>query len=109
MLIATSLAILQSIEMCWDKGGGKKGQGLRQQKKGKQLKKKKGKSKVHTPEEASDEEDEIPITFINFNCAALIKDRSAAAIILDMGASSHMMPHQKLLRNYHSFTQPRKI
>ena len=84
-----------SIEMCWGKGGGKEGQGLKQKKRKQQKKRKKGKSKANTAEKLSDEEgDESSVTFINFDCAALIKDRSDVIFILDTGASFHMTPHQ---------------
>ena len=107
-----------SIEMYWAKGGGKEGQGLKQKKRKQQNKKKKGKSKENTAEETSAEEgDESFVTFINFDCVALLKDRSEA-IILDTGASSYMIPHQKMLRKYILFfhsakedpsCQPRKL
>ena len=98
-----------SIETCWDRGGGKEGKDLRQKKRN-QLKKKKGRLKACTAEEASDkEDDESLIAFINFNYMALIMDTSEAVVIIDTCASSHMMHHQKLLRNYRSFAQPRNI
>ena len=98
-----------SIETCWAKGDGKEGQGLRQKKRKELKKKKKGKTKANTAKETSGEGDEHSVAFIIFDCVALIKDRSEVIVILDTSASSHMTPHQRMLRYYHSFTQPRKI
>ena len=49
------------------------------------------------------------IAFMNFDCAALIKDGSGSTVIIDTGASSHMTPHKDLLKNYQSFPKPRII
>ena len=98
-----------SIETCWAKSGGKGGQGLRQKKKSKS-KKKKGRAKVNAAkEEYSDGKSGGSITFINFNCATLIKDSSGATVILDTGVSLHMTPHQDMLKNYKNFLKPRTI
>ena len=89
-----------TIENCWSKGGGKEGQGPKQKKCFK-TKKQKGKAKANTAEETSeDDEDEQLIAFMNFNCAALIKDNSGMTQILDTGASTHMTPHKNLLADY---------
>ena len=97
-----------SIEVCWAKGGGKEGQGLRQKKS--KSKKKKGKAKVNAAEEeSSDGKSDGSITFINFDCATLIKNILGATVILDMGASLHITPHQDMLKNYKSFSKPRII
>ena len=85
-------------ENCWAKGGGKEGQGPHQKKQSKS-KKKKGKAKVNVANESSSDEPDEPITFMNFNWAALIKDGTGTTQILDTGASSHMMPHRNLLAN----------
>ena len=71
---------------------------LRQKKKSKS-KKKKGKAKVNAAkEESSDGKSDGSIAFINFDCATLIKVSSGATVILDMGAISHMTPHQDMLK-----------
>ena len=46
---------------------------------------------------------------MNFDCAALIKDSTGTTQILDIGASSHIMPHRNLLANYSEFYKLRKI
>jgi transposase InsO family protein len=98
-----------AIETCWAKGGLKEGQGPKQKKKPKS-KKKKGKMKANTAEEvSSDEKDDNPIAFTNYDCAALNSSTPEAVIILDTGASSHMTPYRNLLENYQSFAEPRKI
>ena len=58
---------------------------------------------------SSDGKSDGSIAFINSNCATFIKDSTGATIIIDMGASSHMTPHQNLLKNYQSFPKPRTI
>ena len=95
-------------ENCWDKGGGKEEQGPCQKKQSKS-KKKKGKAKANIANESLSDESDKPIVFMNFNCAALIKDGTGTTQILDTGASSHMMPHKNLLANYSEFFKPRKI
>ena len=98
-----------SKENCWANSGGKEGQGPKQ-KKQKQSKKKKGKYKANAAKESSDgENSDESIAFINFDCAALIKDGSGSTIIIDTGASSHITPHKNLLKNYQSFPKPRII
>jgi hypothetical protein len=95
--------------MCWAKGGGKECQGPKQKKKA-ELKKKKGKAKANVAKEvSSDEKDESPIAFMNFDYSVLSKEFSEAIVILDTGASSHMTPHKNMLRDYCVFSQPRKI
>ena len=79
-------------ENCWAKGGGKEGQGPCQKKQSKP-KKKKGKMKVNGANESSSNEPDEPITFINFDCTALIKDSTGTTQILDTGASSHIVRH----------------
>ena len=97
------------IETCWDKGGGKESQGPKQRKKSKS-KKKKGKEKVNAAEKSSnDGKSDESVTFINYNCVAFIKDSTGATVIIDMGASSHMTPHQNHLKNYQGFPKPRTI
>ena len=54
-------------------------------------------TKLHTAKEIFDEKDESSVAFINFDCVALI-NRLEAIVILDTGASSHLTPHQKMLR-----------
>ena len=49
------------------------------------------------------------IAFITSDCGAFIKDITGATVIIDTGASSHMTPHQNLLKNYQSFPKPRII
>ena len=60
-------------------------------------------------ESSSDGKSDGSIAFINFNCVAFIKDSTGATAIIDMGVSSHMTPHQNLLKNYQSFPKPRTI
>jgi len=96
-----------SIENFWSKGGGKEGQGPRQKMK-KKPKKKKGKEKENTAEATSDDDKDL-IAISNSECAALIKDGTGATIILDTGTSSHMSSHKELLKNFLSFSSPRKI
>ena len=69
----------------------------------------KGKAQVADEQSSSHDDDEEPTAFINHDYAATIKDSTGNTIILDTGASSHMTPHQRMLENYHSFTQPRII
>ena len=54
-------------------------------------------------ESSSDGKSDGSIVFINSDCAAFIKDSMGATVIIDMGASSHMTPHQNMLKNYQSF------
>ena len=77
-------------ENCWAKGGGKEGQGPCQKKQSKS-KKKKGKVKANIANESSSNELDEPITFMNFDCATLIKDGTGTTQILDTGASSHVV------------------
>ena len=99
----------QSIENCWDKGGGKEGQGPKQKKRSK-FKKKKGKEKVNgAKESSSDGKSDGSVAFINYDCVAFIKDSTGATVIIDMGVSSHMTPRQNLLKNYQSFPKLRTI
>ena len=98
-----------TIETCWAKGGGKEGQGPKQKKRSK-FKKKKGKEKVNAAKESSSNGKlDGSIAFINSNCAGFIKDSTGATVIIDMGVSSHMTPHQNLLKNYQSFPKPKTI
>ena len=60
-------------------------------------------------ESSSDGKSDESITFINFDCVAFIKDSTGATVIIDMGASMHMTPHQGLLKNYQSFPKPKTI
>ena len=97
------------IETCWDKGGGKEGQGPKQRKRSKS-KKKKGKEKANAAEESSnDGKSDESVAFINYNCVAFIKDSTGATVIIDTDASSHMTPHQNLSKNYQSFPKLRTI
>ena len=97
-----------SIEKCWTKGSGKEGQGAKQRKRSKF--KKKGKEKANAAEESSnDGKSDGSVAFINYNCVAFIKEITGATVIIDMGVSSHMIPHQNLLKNYQSFPKPRTI
>ena len=97
------------IDTCWDKGGGKEGQGPKQ-KWGSKLKKKKGKDKVNAATEtSSDGKSDESIAFINYDSVAFIKDSTGATVIIDMGVSRHITPHQNLLKNYQSFPRPRTI
>ena len=54
-------------------------------------------------ESSSDKKSDGSVTFINYDCIAFIKDSTGATVIIDMGASSHMTPHQNMLKNYQSF------
>ena len=66
--------------------------------------------KANVGEEASSEDwDDDAIAFINIDCAALIKDGPGSTVIIDTGASSHMITHKNLLRDYQSFPKPRTI
>ena len=47
--------------------------------------------------------------FINLDCTAIIKNGTGDTIILDTGASSHMMPHKVMLENYQNFSMPHTI
>ena len=49
------------------------------------------------------------VAFINYDCVAFIKDSTGATIIIYMGASSHMTPHQIFLKNYQSFPKLKTI
>ena len=60
-------------------------------------------------ETSEDDEDKQPIAFMNFDCAALIKDNSGVTQILNTGASTHMTPHKNLLADYKKFPKPRKV
>ena len=96
-----------SIENCWAKGGGKEGQGPKQKKRSK-FKKKKGKEKAKAAKDSSsDGKSDGAVTFINYNCVAFIKDSTGATVIIDTGESSHMTPHQNILKNYQSFPSQR--
>ena len=95
------------IDTCWAKGSGKEGQGPKQKKRFKS-KKKKGKEKANAAEESSnDGKSDESVAFINYNCVAFIKDSTGATVIIDLSVSSHMTPHQNLLKNYQSFPQLR--
>ena len=73
-------------------------------------KKKKGKEKENAAEEnSSDRKSDELVAFINYDCVAFIKDSPGAIVIIDTGASSHMIPHQNLLQNYQSFPKPSTI
>ena len=72
-------------ENCQAKGGRKEGQGPCQKKPSKS-KKKKGKAKANIANESSSDELDEPIAFMNFDCAALIKDGTGTTQILDTGA-----------------------
>ena len=94
-----------SIENCWDK----EGQGPKQKKRAK-FKKKKGKEKANAAEESSSNgKSDGSVAFINHDCVAFIKDSTGATVIIDTGVSSHMTPHQNLLKNYQSFLKARTI
>ena len=65
---------------------------------------------MNAAEESSiDGKSDESIAFINYNSVAFIKDRTGATVIIDMGVSSHMTPHQSLLKNYQSFPRRRTI
>ena len=49
------------------------------------------------------------IAFINSDCVAFIKESTGATIIIYTGASSHMMPHQYMLKRYRNFPKLRTI
>ena len=49
------------------------------------------------------------IAFINSDYPAFIKDKTGATVIIDMGASSRMTPHQNILKNYQSLPKLRTI
>ena len=98
-----------SIETCWSKGGRKEGQGPKQKKRSK-FKKKEEKEKANVAKESSsDRKSDGLIAFINSNCAAFIKDSTGATITIDTGVSSHMTPHQDMLKSYQCFSKPRTI
>ena len=79
---------------------GKEGQGSKQEKRSKS-RIKKGKEKANAAtESSSDGKSDESIAFINSHCVAFIKDSTGAAAIIDTGASTHMTPHQGLLKNY---------
>ena len=74
------------------------------------MKKKKGKDKANAAEESSsDGKSDESIAFINYDSVAFIKDSTGATVIIDTDVSSHMTPHQSLLKNYQSFPRPRTI
>jgi hypothetical protein len=89
-----------SKEQCWAKGGGSEGQGPKQCQK-KDSQKKKGKEKVHIVKESgSSSEDNNDVAVINSETAFLSKGSSEVTHILNTGASAHMTPHKKLLKDY---------
>ena len=84
-----------SIENCWAKSSGKEGQGPKQRKSSK-FKKKKGKDKVNAAEESSsDGKSNGSVAFMNYDCVAFIKDSTGATVIIDMGASTHIVEKKK--------------
>ena len=65
---------------------------------------------MNAAEECSnDGKSDKSVPFINYNCVAFIKDSTGATVIIDTVASSHITPHQNLLKNYQSFPKPRTI
>ena len=60
-------------------------------------------------ESSSDGKSDGSVAFINYDSVALIKDSTGATVIIDIGESSHMTPHQNLLKNYQSFPKLRTI
>ena len=88
------------------------GQGPKQKKHAKsKSKKRKGKAKANAAEDktSSKDKDQESTAFNNFDSRALMSDTSGSVIILDTGASSHMMPHRDILNNYRAFPEPHKI
>ena len=60
-------------------------------------------------ESTSNGKSDESITFINSNCVAFIKDSTGATVIIDMGVSTYMTPHQGLLNSYQSFLKPKTL
>ena len=88
------------------------GQGPKQKKHAKsKSKKRKGKAKANVAENETslEDKDRESAAFNNFDSRALMSDTSGSVIILDTGASSHMMPHRDILNNYRAFPEPHKI
>ena len=94
--------MLSETSTPWDQDVGQK------QKKCFISKKKKGNMKVNAIEETSDDADEEPIAFMNFDCSTLIKDNLRATQIVDTQANTHMT-HLNLLADYKNFPKPRKV
>ena len=60
-------------------------------------------------ESSNDGKSDESVAFINYDCVAFIKDSTGATVIIGMSASSHMTPHQNILKNYQIFPIPRTI
>jgi hypothetical protein len=91
------------------KGGGQEVQGPRQCQ-NKKSKKKKGKEKVHTVKEnVSSSSGDSEVAFTNTEPIFLSKTSSGLTHIIDTGASTHMMLHKILLRDYKVFNTLRCI
>jgi hypothetical protein len=91
-------------ENCWNKGGGKEGQGLRDRKK-----KDQAKANAASTEEADDEDVSLAVTYSPSELLKALSAMPATTIaIMDCGATQHFTPNRSDLLNFTEI-KPRPI